>query len=331
MTRISRGQQTTRLHEIQPQKLHHYHPIFAALLMMLAILHRPQSGAAPLAFEEVKLPALRINGQQATAHTQGLEVVAGNYYVTARRDDVRPLRALLLRIAPSQANWDAWDITPVDYSGALTALDHPGGMQSDGERLWVPVAESKRRGQSVIRVFSVAGLNAGKRLIPDFEFSVDDHIGAIAVSAERKEVFGANWDTEDVYVWDLTGRPQRTLTGLDLQKRMLGIAAGSKSRSGVAVQDWKVVGDRLYASGLFKTPASVSAPPDSRLLILDRFLETDCQSRLIVLPLQRGIELAREAMAISDGFIHFLPEDLGASNRIFRLSLTNLLASGRPQ
>src|SRR6185295_2163532 len=102
-------------------------------------------------------------------------------------------------------------------------------------------------------VFSVAGLNAGKRLIPDFEFAVDDHIGAVAVSADRKEVFGANWDTEDVYVWDLRGRLQHTLNDSELQKRMLGTIAGSNSRSGVAVQDWKIVGDRLYASGLFKT------------------------------------------------------------------------------
>jgi hypothetical protein len=43
------------------------------LLILLAILHGSQSDAAPLAIEEVKLPPLRINGQQASAHTQGLE------------------------------------------------------------------------------------------------------------------------------------------------------------------------------------------------------------------------------------------------------------------
>jgi hypothetical protein len=303
----------------------------AGLLIIPAILRGSQSGAAPLAIEEVKLPPLRINGQQASAHTQGLEIVAGKYYVTARRDDVRPKRALLLRTAIGQTNWDAWDITPLDNSGVPKALDHPGGMQSDGKRLWVPVAESKRRGRSVIRVFSLAGLKAGKRLVPDFELAVDDHIGAVAVSPDRKEVFGANWDTEDVYVWDLRGRLQRTLNGSELQKRMLGTIAGSASRSGVAVQDWKIVGDRLYASGLFKTPASAPASPESRLLIFDRFLKNDYESRLIVLPPLRGIELTREAMAISDGFIHFLPEDLGASNRLFRLLLTNLIESGQPQ
>jgi Family of unknown function (DUF6454) len=321
----------TKPHEIQSQRLRHDHLMLTVFLLLLAILHGSQSGAEPLAIEEIKLPALRIDGRQARAHTQGLEVIGGKYYVTARRDDVRPRRALLLRIAVGQTDWNVWDITPVDNSGALTALDHPGGMQSDGKRLWVPVAESKRRGHSIIRVFSVAGLKAGKRLIPDFEFAVDDHIGAVAVSGDRKEVFGANWDTEDVYVWDLTGRLERTLTGSDLEKRMLGTAPGSASRSGVAVQDWKVVDDRLYASGLFKTTAAVPAPTESRLLILDRFLEADCHSRAIVLPPHRGIELAQEAMAISAGFIHFFPEDLGASNRLFRLSLAKLLKTRQPQ
>ena len=311
--------------------MRHYPAVLTIFLLLLVILQGSQSGAAPPAIEEIKLPALRINGPEAKAHTQGLEVLAGKYYVTARRDDVRPKRALLLRTAVGQTNWDAWDITPLDNSGVPTALDHPGGMQSDGKRLWIPVAESKRRGRSVILVFSLAGLKAGKRLVPDFEFAVDDHIGALAVSPERKEIFGANWDTEDVYVWDLRGRLQRTLIGSELQKRMLGTTAGSNSRSGVAVQDWKIVGDRLYASGLFKTPASMPVSPESRLLIFDRFLKSDCESRLIVLPPLRGIELAQEAMAISDGLIHFLPEDLGASNRLFRLSLANLIESGRPQ
>jgi hypothetical protein len=35
--------------------------------------------------------------------------------------------------------------------------------------------------------------------------------------------------------------------------------------------------------------------------------------------------MAREAMAISNGAIYFLPEDLGASNRLFRVSLADLM------
>ena len=185
-----------------------------ALLSTAAVCAK--SPAGELAFEEIRLPPLRIQGQTVHAHTQGLELVAGKCYVTARQDDVRPKRALLLRSDPAGADWDIWDITPVDAQGAVTTQDHPGGMQSDGTRLWIPVAESNRTGHSLIRAYKLADLTAGARLKADFEFSGNDHIGAVAVAAESKLIFGANWDTERVYVWDFKGRLQRMLTDVEL-------------------------------------------------------------------------------------------------------------------
>jgi hypothetical protein len=228
--------------------------ILAAATMLVS--RTDDSRADDLRVEVVKLPALRIQGQLASAHTQGLELAQGMYYVTARRDDVLPKRALLLRTDARGTNWDVWDITPVDARGTLTAFDHPGGMQSDGDRLWIPLAESKRKGSSLIRVFSMAGLVAGQPLKAEFEFPANDHIGAVAVSADHRIVFGANWDTEAVYVWDFDGRLQRTLNGPELESRGLGIVSGANGRAGLAVQDWKVVGDRLFASGLFRGAGS---------------------------------------------------------------------------
>ena len=121
------------------------------------LLHVVPSSADDLRIESVKLPALHVNGEAAQAHTQGLEVLGSNYYVTARREDTLPKRALLLRTEPDRTDWDVWDIAPVAARGALTALDHPGGFQSDGIRLWIPLAESKRKGRSIIRVFPTVG------------------------------------------------------------------------------------------------------------------------------------------------------------------------------
>ena len=113
----------------------------------------------------VSLPPLRIEGQPAKAHIQGLELAGGKCYMTARRDDVRPRRALLLR-TDAATGWDVWDITPVDTQGPLTSLDHPGGMQSDGTQLWIPVAESRRNSRAIIYAFPLADLEAGRRLKP---------------------------------------------------------------------------------------------------------------------------------------------------------------------
>lgn len=203
-------------------------------------------------------------------------------------------------------------------------------MQSDGKHLWIPVAESRRRGRSVVRAFSVAELQPGKPAAPGFEFMVNDHIGAVAVSPDHQEILGASWDTENIYVWDFAGRTKRNWTVSELKARHLGIAAGSDGRSGVAVQDWKIQGNRLYASGLFKTIGFTSPPPFSRLLVLNPHSENADEPHLFVLPRHQGAELAQEAMAISNGHIYFLPEDLGASNRLFRLPLAEVLEAGKP-
>jgi hypothetical protein len=303
----------------------------ACMTLVVFVLLGCQSSAEDLPVEVVKLPPLRIQGKPARAHTQGLEIISGNYYITARQDDVLPKRALLLRTDARRTDWDVWDVTPTDARGDLTTLDHPGGMQSDGNRLWIPLAESKRKGRSLIRAFPLAGVVACRPLKAEVEFPVNDHIGAVAVSVDRKIVFGANWDTEAVYMWDFDGRLQRTLKGLELEGRGLGVVSGVYARAGLAVQDWKVVGDQLFASGLFLGPGAVAESPQSRLMSFAGFSEPGCQQRSISLPKQDGTELAREAMAIADGRVHFLPEDLGASNRIFRVSLSDLMKRSMSQ
>ncbi len=275
-----------------------------------------QTWAGGLSFDCVELPPLRIKGQIASAHTQGLEVLNDRFYVTARREDVLPKQALLLRVAAGGGDWDVWDITPKDAGNQLSALDHPGGFQSDGRCLWIPLAESKPKGRSIIRAFALSGLVRGRPLQAEREIPVKDHIGAVAVSQNKGLLFGASWDTERVYVWNLAGQLQQTLETSDLAKRGLGLTRDPTSRKGLAVQDWKLVEDQLFASGLRPT-AGNAAPSRSQLLIFDQFLDPGFRQRSIILPKPRGIELAREGMAVSGGLVYFLPDDLGKSNRIF--------------
>ena len=302
--------------------------LLRSFALAVLVLRADQSPANDPAVEVFRLPALRIAAQPARAHTQGLELADGKYYVTARRDDVRPNRALLLRPDSNGTGWDVWDITPMGTPGDAATLDHPGGMQSDGTRLWIPLAESKRNGRSLIRAFRLKDIEAGRPLKSDFEFPVSDHIGAVAVSVKRQMLLGANWDTEKVYAWDFEGHLQWTLAGAELKACGLGIVAGDGGRAGVTVQDWKFLGDRLFASGLFRSLGPVSVPPASRLCCFERFLDRDFRRGTIVLPRHEGTELANEGMAISDGWVYFLPEDLNESNRLFRLSAADLTREG---
>lgn len=296
--------------------------LWIALITCLAAIGL-DSFAENLSVEVVALPPLRVNGQAARAHTQGLEVQGGRYYVTARQEDVRPNRALLLRTEATRTDWDVWDITPATSADAKTTLDHPGGMQSDGKRLWIPIAESKPRSHSRICAFQLAAMVAGQSLQPEFEFPVNDHIGAVAVASDRGFVLGANWDTESVYVWDLQGNLKRTLTGSALSMRCLGLAPGPGGRTGVAVQDWKAIGDHLFASGLSRATGGGAMSSRSRWLSFTNFLAPDFGSFAVALPLRGRTELCREAMAVAGGLVYFLPEDLGESNRLFRVSLTD--------
>jgi len=111
----------------------------------------------------------------------------------------------------------------------------------------------------------------------------------------------------------------------ELKDRGLGVVAGPERRPGVAVQDWKLTGERLFASGPFRAPGSPAESPGSRLLWFTGFLSRDFQQHTVTVPLRNGTELAREAMAVSDGAIYFLPEDLSTSNRMFRVALPDLL------
>jgi len=264
--------------------------------------------------ETVELPALHSGSGVVRAHTQGLELVEGSLFVTARRDDPQPRRSLLLRLQEGAKQWEVWDLTPPD----APALDHPGGFQSDGRRLWIPLAESRRRGRSRIRAYPLSGLRAGQASTPEIEFAVEDHVGAVAVHSARSQLVGAAWDTDTVYVWDLGGKLLQTLTGTDLRRRGLGSGWMLDDLPGLAAQDWKFVEGSLVISGLARIPGAASGNAVSRVLWLDSALEP--LPSLPALPALPGeVPLAREGMTLANGFLHFLPGDLGATNRMYKM------------
>ncbi|MCW5557798.1 MAG: hypothetical protein KIT22_08200 [Verrucomicrobiae bacterium] len=274
------------------------------------------SDASPGMFpvETIELPALQPGVPMVRAHTQGLEWVADSIFVTARRDDPAPRRSLLLRTRKGGNAWEVWDLTPPDRP----TLDHPGGFQSDGRRLWIPLAESRRRGRSLIRAYALAELRPGQAPVPDVEFAVEDHVGALAVLPERSQLVGAAWDTDTVYVWALDGKLQRTLTGPDLRRRGLGAGWMLDETPGLAVQDWKFVDGALVAGGLVPIPGSPSRAALDRVRWLDSALEP--LPSLPTLPANSdGVQMTGEGMAVSEGFLYFLPGDLGATNRMYKM------------
>jgi hypothetical protein len=164
---------------------------------------------------------------------------------------------------------------------------HPGGIAADAHSIWVPVAEYKRASSAVIQRRSKRNL----QLLA--QFAIADHIGCIAV--EGSVLVGGNWDSRDLYVWDLRGTLIRKLA----------------NPAGNGFQDLKFTGRTLVGSGLL---------PDKTGAI--DWIEYPSMRPFRRLPLgktDRGINLTQEGMAIRGDRLFLLPED--GPSRLFEYRL----------
>jgi hypothetical protein len=168
---------------------------------------------------------------------------------------------------------------------------HPGGISLDGDFVLVPVAEYKANSSAVIQ------RRNKNTLALDSEFAVADHIGCVAVDAER--IYGGNWDTRQIYTWDRHGRAVSKLDN----------SAGNRT------QDMQFIGGQLIAGGLRGSGGAVDwlDPGDLHLIRRIRAGKSD-----------RGVVLTHEGMAMSGGKLYLLPED--GPSRVFVYELPNGIA-----
>jgi hypothetical protein len=199
---------------------------------------------------------------------QGLELTERFYFVTAV--DNKQKQGWLFKIDKHNAG--------LRSKKELTDgnLIHPGGIQFDGQFLWVPIAEYRRDSRTMICGIDPNSLEIRR------SFPVDDHIGAIA-SGGKNHLYGVNWDALQFYTWDLNGR---LINKVD-------------SPTSIAYQDIKYFGGKLLCSG--------HKGDDSAIDIIDP--ESWTLVKRINLPrVDRKNTLSREGMAF-DGNLYFLPDD----------------------
>ena len=164
---------------------------------------------------------------------------------------------------------------------------HPGGLMSDGDSLWIPVAEYKRNSSAVIQRRSKRTLELQS------EFIVTDHIGAVAVVPEG--LAGVNWDARDIYVWTKDGKLIRKIS----------------NPSGVAIQDMKFVNGELVGGGLL--------PDKAGAIVWFEWPSLNIKRKLNVGRTDRNMAYTHEGMAIKGNKLYFVPED--SSSRLFVFSL----------
>lgn len=77
---------------------------------------------------------------------------------------------------------------------------HPGGIDSDGRQLWVPVAEYRPYSASVVYTIDLRTLEVRKR------FRVDDHVGGVVADRATGLVHGVTWGSREFYTWTRRGQ-----------------------------------------------------------------------------------------------------------------------------
>lgn len=80
------------------------------------------------------------------------------------------------------------------------AIYHPGGIDFDGQYIWVPVAEYRPHSKSIVYKVDPTSLKA----IEVFRF--DDHIGGIVHNTDTHQLHGVSWGSRTYYDWSLTGK-----------------------------------------------------------------------------------------------------------------------------
>jgi hypothetical protein len=77
---------------------------------------------------------------------------------------------------------------------------HPGGIDTDGESLWVPVAEYRPYSDSVVYTIDLETLRVRE------EFRVDDHVGGVVADRASGRIHGVTWGSREFYAWSGGGR-----------------------------------------------------------------------------------------------------------------------------
>ncbi len=237
---------------------------------MVAVLTATAHGQVDFTKPETILPL-----QGETNHVQGIDTDGIHLWVTSVDRSTRKGFLRMFSLADGR----------LERSIELQDSDrfHPGGLATDANSIWIPVAEYRPASTAIIQ-------QRNKRTLElEFQFSVPDHIGCVAVTPEF--IIGGNWDSRDFYVWDHRG---------NLIRKVANATAN-------AYQDLKFVAGQVVASG---TMAGAKGAID--WLNPDSFR---LERRLAVANTHRGASVTREGMTIVDDRLWLLPED--APSRLF--------------
>ena len=184
-----------------------------------------------------------------TGHPQGMTRVGNEFFLSSVEIETRP--------EMYDGTRDGYDRSAGEGTGLLfrMSLDgeladtlelgdgdmyHPGGIDYDGENIWVPVAEYRPDSHSIIYRVDPESLEA----VEVFRFP--DHIGGLSYDPDTGNLHGVSWGSRRLYTWELDDNLELVDADADPESLM----APNKQHY-VDYQDCQYVGNsRMLCSGL---------------------------------------------------------------------------------
>jgi hypothetical protein len=180
-----------------------------------------------------------------THHPQGMVKIGNDFFVSAV-DKIRGV-GHLFKIGPDGNRL-------ADIRLGEDEIYHPGGIDYDGENIWVPVGEYRRDSRSIIYRVNAVTMKATE------VFRFADHIGAIVHNTDDHTLHGVSWGSRRFYRWTLgpDGRVTNGGTPPEAPHAVHGRHGDAPGTGGTAVPAW-----RNRARGSCRRPSATpgAGPP----------------------------------------------------------------------
>jgi len=177
---------------------------------------------------------------------------------------------------------------------------HPGGISMHGNSIWVPVAELRAHSSAVLVEIDKTTMQVRRKI------RVADHLGCVAAS-DRMLIAG-NWDSRQLYLFDLTGaQPVRVV----------------RNPTRTRYQDMKLVGNKLVAGGLLTGRSGAIEWIDVPTMQVARSLQTGATTGTGLFNPAKAY--TGEGMAVEGRDLYLVPED--GPSRVYHFRMDETLAA----
>jgi hypothetical protein len=223
-------------------------------LPVVALAVLSQDGATPVAERVMRLTRQSTWTQVAavpvafpTYHPQGMVKIGDTFVVSS------------VEVRDRQAGRGIGHLFKMDGAGKLIghvelgegAIYHPGGIDFDGQHIWVPVAEYRPDSRSIVYRVDPGTMKASEIL------RAADHIGAIVHNTDDRTLHGVSWGSRRFYRWSLDRDGRVTNVGQSLEQ----LRTLNPSHY-VDYQDCQYAGRRrMLCGGVTEIRQTTGAPP----------------------------------------------------------------------